>query len=122
MWLEHLNDDQHPFDAGPKVVDEQAMLDAKEIVTIAADEGFRTLPPSCPKLLAVVFEAWGSDIDSIPFELCKFGFLRSSQPNFFGRTTYAARSIEPHMAKHRIPYADVLEEERFVFAWKTGAC
>lgn len=66
-----------------------------------------------PQLAALVIKVSG--FPSKIFEET-FAFLRSEQfvgPD--GKKKYMAVKIEPHMIKHRVACANILEEERFAF-------
>lgn len=65
-----------------------------------------------PQLTAVV-----TKVSGMPDELMEdgiFAFLRSAGPD--GGSTYVAVNVEPHMIKHHVACADILEEERFNYA------
>lgn len=67
-----------------------------------------------PQLAAVVIKVSG--LPSKIFEDETFAFLHSEQVCPDGKKKYMAVKIEPHMIKHHVACADILEEERFVFA------
>ena len=67
-----------------------------------------------PKLAAVVIKVSG--LPSKIFEDETFAFLRSERISLEGKKTYMAVEIEPHMIKHHVACAEILEGERFVFA------
>lgn len=67
-----------------------------------------------PQLAAVVITVSG--LPSQIFEDKTFAFLRSEQIGLDGGKTFVAVKVEPHMVKHHVACADILEEERFVFA------
>jgi hypothetical protein len=71
-----------------------------------------------------IFNMANSDLAAIAIQLSKpfstradqgkFAFLRSKSVGPDGKETSVAVQIEPHMVKHHVVCADVLEEERFV--------
>ena len=66
------------------------------------------------RLTAVVFEADG-DGDSLVTQT-PFAFLRSNQLDLDGVIRSRVMQVEPHMVKHHVPRADILEPDKFVFA------
>lgn len=66
-----------------------------------------------PKLAVVVFVVEGARDDLLKVK--KFAFMRSKEVGPSGEERFAAIAIEPHMVKHQVPCADILEEEKFVF-------
>lgn len=67
-----------------------------------------------PQLAAVVIKVSG--LLSEIFKDETFAFLRSEHIGPDGKKTYTAVKTEPHMVKHHVACADILEEEKFVFA------
>jgi hypothetical protein len=67
-----------------------------------------------PKLTAVVFEVHGERKCLLTHN--RFAFLRSQQADQTGGERCLAIAVEPHMVKHHVPCADILEAERFVFS------
>ena len=67
-----------------------------------------------PQLAAVVIKVSG--LPSGIFKDETFAFLRSERVGPEGKKTYIAVKIEPHMIKHHVVYADILEEERLLSA------
>lgn len=66
------------------------------------------------QLAAVVIKVSG--LPCKIFENKTFAFLCSEQSDQDGNKTYMAVKIEPHMIKHHVACADILEDERFDFA------
>jgi hypothetical protein len=66
-----------------------------------------------PKLTAVVVVFEGSQVQLRTTR--NFAFLRSKEVDSAGDEKFVAIPIEPHMIKHHVPCADILEDERFVF-------
>jgi hypothetical protein len=67
-----------------------------------------------PKLTAVVFVVDGER--ALQMKVRTFAFLRSKEGDSTGNERFAAIPIEPHMVKHHVPCADILQDEKFVFA------
>jgi len=67
-----------------------------------------------PKLAAVVFVVEGQRSHLLTHN--RFAFLRSKVVDQTGEERYIPVPVEPHMVKHHVPCADILEPERFVFA------
>jgi hypothetical protein len=66
-----------------------------------------------PKLTAVVVVVeWQR---SYLLKKKSFAFLRSKEVDSTGNERFVAVPIEPHMVKHHVPCADILEDEKFVF-------
>lgn len=84
---------------------------ADRLVEQVANKIFNT---AFPQLAAVVITVSG--LPSQMFEEKTFAFLRSEQIGPDGGKTFVAMKIEPHMIKHHVECADILEEERFVLA------
>jgi hypothetical protein len=77
----------------------------------AADQVLRW---DMPKLTAVVFVVDGER--SRELKQWWFAFLRTKHVDPFGKQRHVIVPIEPHMVKHHAPCADILDEEKFVFA------
>jgi hypothetical protein len=82
----------------------------RRVVQLAAEKIFGW---KLPKLTALVFEVSGQRSPQLTEKT--FAFLRLKKLNLDGDEIYTALSVEPHMVKHHVPCADILEEERFVF-------
>lgn len=67
-----------------------------------------------PKLTAVVLVVEGPRTSLL--KESRFAFLRSKSVDSSGKDRYVAVAVEPHMVKHHVPCADILEDEKFVFA------
>jgi hypothetical protein len=83
---------------------------ADRLVEQMANKIFNT---AFPQLAAVVITVSG--LPSKIFEDKTFAFLRSEQIGPDGGKMFVAVKIEPHMVKHHVACADILEEERFVY-------
>jgi hypothetical protein len=83
---------------------------AGRLVEQTANKIFNT---AFPQLAAVVIKVSG--LPSKVFEDRTFAFLRSEQTGPDGGNVYVAVKIEPHMVKHHVACADILEEERFTY-------
>jgi len=77
----------------------------------AADKIFAL---NLPKLTAVVFVIEGEQHLKLPPIRC--AFLLSKELDQDGVLRSSVVPVEPHMVKHYVPCADILEEEKFVFA------
>ena len=66
-----------------------------------------------PQLTAVVIKVSGLPDGTIEDGI--FAFLRSEQAGPGGTKVYVAMKMEPHMIKHHVACAKILEEERFVY-------
>jgi hypothetical protein len=71
-----------------------------------------------PKLTAVVFVVSGER--DKPLTQKRFAFLRSKQLGQDGVIRSSVVQVEPHMVKHHVPCADILDPDKFVFT-KKGA-
>jgi hypothetical protein len=83
----------------------------ERLVEKTANKIFNT---AFPQLAAVVIKVSG--LPSKVFEDRIFAFLRSEQVGSDGGKLFVAVKIEPHMIKHHVACADILEEERFTYA------
>jgi hypothetical protein len=66
-----------------------------------------------PKLMAVVIKVNGGRSYLMTHD--KFAFLRSKQLGQDGVMRTSVVQVEPHMVKHHVPCADILEPDKFVF-------
>ena len=67
-----------------------------------------------PKLTAVVFVIEGERYELLTHN--RFAFLLSKQLGKDGVMRSSVVQVEPHMVKHHVPCADILEPDKFVFA------
>lgn len=67
-----------------------------------------------PKLTAVVFVVEGQRSHRMTHN--RFAFLCSNQLDRGGVMKSSVIPVEPHMVKHHVPCADILEPDKFVFA------
>jgi hypothetical protein len=67
-----------------------------------------------PKLTAVVFVIEGHRDRLLTHR--RFAFLRLKQMGQDGVMRTSVVQMEPHMVKHHVPCADILEPDKFVFA------
>lgn len=67
-----------------------------------------------PKLTALVLVVEGVRVGLLKQRT--FAFLRSETVGPAGKVKHGIIAVEPHMVKHHVPCADILEEDKFVFA------
>lgn len=67
-----------------------------------------------PKLVTVVFVVSGKRSNRLTRN--RFAFLRTKQLDQNGVMRSSVVPVEPHMVKHHVPCAEILEPDRFAFA------
>lgn len=65
-----------------------------------------------PKLTALVLVVEGSRVRLLKQDT--FAFLQSIKVSPAGKVKHIVTALEPHMVKHHVPCADILEEDKFV--------
>jgi hypothetical protein len=120
----YMSHDDFPINEAPEGLSKRskavrAALEAQHVVQRqakrVADVVLSTLALNCPTLAAVVIKTTWHITDAGPLV---HAFSKSKQIDLYGRPTIVGMAVEPHMVKHHVPCADILEAEKFVFAWK----
>lgn len=99
------------------IVEEEAPRTGKtsmrSLASLAEQTVNKIFNTAFPKLAALVIRVSVLHSETAEDEI--FAFFRSEHVEMDGERMFVAVKIEPHMVKHNVACADVLDEEEFVF-------